>query len=262
MKHWFFCFFLLLTPLLGLYNGNPSAPDMPEEGIWISNDDWWGIKLGYEWDKVFEKRSKVKERQSSVRDRFDTYTSVTNQGVLTFNMSDRVELYGKLGVMKLGLGQCPIDGVQLAYQTDNQFLWTIGGRLILVYWDELVMGVSALYSGSFMRIDQILENGASRDASGARFKYNEWQVGIGFSREVGPFIPYIGLAYSSMHSNLYNIPADPNFAFRIADEELENREPFVLFIGIGLTNGKKVSLNLESRMIGEKAITLSGDIRF
>lgn len=260
MKLWIF---LLLTPaLFALYNGNPSLPNMPEEGIWSSNDAWWGIKLGYEWDRTFDKKVKVDGRESSIRERFDTYKSLKNQGTLTFNASDRFELYGKLGVMKIDLAQRPTDTVLMEYQTNSQFMWGVGGRIILVYWDEMVMGFNALYSGSFMRIDRIFQNGGSRRTSGARFKYAEWQLGVSFSREIGLFIPYVGLAYASMHSNLYNVPNDPNFSFQVADEDIKTGQPFLLLIGVGLTKIRGVSFNLESRMIGERAITLNGNIRF
>lgn len=255
-------FFLFSLPLFAIYNGNPSQPNMPELGIWISNDDWWGIKLGYEWDNTFEKRVKVEERHSSIRDRFDTYNSVTNFGVFTFNASDRFEVYGKLGAMKLELAGRPTDNVKLLYTTDNQLCWAVGGRIILVYWEEVVMGVNALYKGAFMKVTQIFENGAVRNAEGARFKYGEWQVGLSFSREIGPFIPYIGVAYASLFSTLYNVPEDPNFSFVVQDEELDNRQPFILLLGLGLTQGKSVGLNLESRLVGEKGVSLSGTIRF
>lgn len=249
-------------PLYALYNGNPSEPAMPELGLWISSDDWWGFKLGYQWDQTYEKRIKVEGRVSSIRERYDQYFSRKNEGLLIFNVSDRFEVYGKLGVMKLDLSQRPINAVKLDYHTDNQFLWGVGGRVILVYWEEVVMGVNALYSGSFMRISEIMENGEPRRTSGARFKYSEWQVGISFSREIGIFNPYIGLAYSSLNSRLYNIPDDSRFTTTIANEDLENREPFVLLMGLGLTKGKNVSINLESRLIGEKAISLTGALRF
>lgn len=262
MKIWTLVLTLLFTPLFALYNGNPSNPDMPEEGIWISNDYWWGFKLGYEWDYTFEKKIKVEERASSVRERFDTYCARKNEGALIFNVSDRFEIYGKLGVMKLDLTHRPTNTTKLDYFTDNQFLWGVGGRIILVYWEEIVMGVNGIYSGSYMRISEIIENGNPRCTSGARFKYSEWQVGVSFSREIGIFSPYIGLAYSSLYSSLYNIPSDPNFSTVISDEDLETREPFILLLGIGLTKGKNASINLESRLIGEKAISLTGNIRF
>ena len=235
---------------------------MPEIGIWISSDDWWGIKLGYEWDNTFEKRIKVEERITSIRERFDVYSTRKNEGALIFNVIDRFEVYGKLGTMKLDLSQRPTNTVKVDYHTDHQFLWGLGGRIILVYWEEMVMGVNALYSGSYMHLKEIVENGTPRSTSGARFKYSEWQVGVSFSREIGIFNPYIGVAYSSLNASLYNIPNDPNFSITISDEDLETREPFILLLGVGLTKERNICVNLESRLIGEKAISVTGVIRF
>ena len=257
-------FFLVVTslPLFALYNGNPAEPSMPETGLWISNDDWWGVKVGYLWDQTFEKRIKVRERISSVRERFDTYFSTKNEGILTFNVSDRVEIYGRLGAMKLKLSQRPTDFVKLDYQTDSQFLWGVGGRVILVYWNEMVMGVNALYTDSHMKISKLMENGNPRKTSGACFNYSEWQVGISLSREIGMLNPYIGLAYSSLNACLNHLPEDSRFSTRIADENLEAREPFVILLGLGLTKQRNVCLNLESRLLGERGISLSGQLRF
>jgi len=262
MKLLFASLLFFSSSIFALYNGNPSLPDMPELGLWVSNDNWWGIKVGYYWDNTFEKRVKIDDRESSINDRFDTYCSITNVGSLTFNVIDRFEFYTLLGAMKLDLAQRPIKGTRLQYQTDSQLMWGVGGRIILVYWEEMIMGVNALYCGSHLTIDRIIDNGIPRLSDGARLKYYEWQIGVSFSREIGPLIPYLGLAYASMRTNLYNVPNDPSYLFQIADEDLKNREPFILFLGVGLTKGQFVSFNLESRLVGEKAITLSGNIRF
>ncbi|NGX50673.1 MAG: hypothetical protein K1060chlam2_00522 [Chlamydiae bacterium] len=262
MRFWIAAFLFCSSPLLALYNGNPSLPDMPELGLWISNDDWWGFKVGYEWDDTFEKRVKVVDRVSSRNDRYDGFHAMKNIGTLTFNVIDRFEFYTFLGAMKIDLSQRPVRGTRLEYQTKRQMAWGLGGRIILVYWEKVVMGVNALYTGSHLTIDRILDNGIPRRSSGARLKYYEWQVGISFSREIGPLIPYLGIAYASMRSNLYNVPLDASFPFQIADEDLKNREPFILILGTGLTKGQFVSFNLESRLVGEKALTLSGHIRF
>ena len=262
MRLWYTVLLFFSFPLFALYNGNPSLPGMPELGLWISNDDWWGIKVGYEWDDTFEKRVKIDDRESSINDRYDTYCSIKNIGVLTFNVIDRFEMYGLLGAMKLDLSQRPIKGTRLQYQTDSQLMWGVGGRIILVYWEEMIMGVNALYCGSHLIVDQIFDNDIPRSASGARLKYYEWQLGVSFTREIGPLTPYLGLAYSSMRTNLYNIPIDPSFSFQVANEDLENREPFILLLGLGFSKGQFVSFNVETRLVGEKAVTLSGNIRF
>ena len=264
--------FLLLNlifslPLFALYNGNPSQPDMPELGLWISSDDWWGFKMGYQWDDTFEKRVKVEDPQTTAssiktKDLFDKYQAYKNFGVFTFNVIDRFEIYGELGTMKATLSARPLRTTRIQFETDSYLAWGVGGRIVLLYWEEMIMGVSALYNGSFLHLDRLIQNGTARRPKGARLSYHEWQVGVSFSREIGICIPYIGLAYASMRSCLKHLPSDPTFSFNLKDETLKNREPFIFFLGIGLTNGRIFALNLETRMVAEKAISLSADLRF
>ena len=257
-------------PLFALHNGNSSQPDMPELGLFISNDEWWGIKLGYQWDGTFEKRVKIEDSQTiliegkgkKIKDLFDQYQAYKNFGVLTFNVIDRFEVYGELGTMKAKLSARPLPAMQVQYETDSYLAWGAGGRIVLLYWEEMIMGVSALYNGSVLHVDRIIQNGAALQAKGLRMSYHEWQVGVSFSREVGIFIPYIGLAYASMRTCLRQLPFNLKVSFNTKDQTLKNREPFIFFLGVGLTKGHIFAFNLEVRMVAEKAVTLFGDLRF
>ena len=86
MKKLHALFLLLFTSLFAIHNGNPSEPNMPELGAFISCDEWWGFKLGYEWDYTFDKRVKIRDRKSSVRKRFDHYILTSNKAALTFDI--------------------------------------------------------------------------------------------------------------------------------------------------------------------------------
>ncbi len=251
---------LLATPLFALYNGNPSAPNMPELGLYIDNASWWGIKWGYQWDYTFNKWIKIDNPQKSkVRDVWDNYQAYKNFGVFTFNWIDRVEASAQLGAMSAQLATRPLPNIREGFETKEQMAWGAGGRIILVYWEELVMGVNAIYNGAFLDIDRITQNGALIPQTKARMSYHEWQVGINFSREIGPLIPYIGAAYASMRTHLKHLP-DP--LILSGRQTLKNRQPFMFLIGLGLTKGRIFALNIESRLSAEKAIALSGDLRF
>lgn len=249
-------------PLTALYNGNPSLPDMPEQGLFISGDQCLGMKLGYELDTTFSKRVKFDLEQKApkirMKDLLDTYHSTKQLGVITFNFIDRFEIYTLLGAMKLSMSQRPFGGSYVEYETDNEFIWGVGGRVVLVYWDEVILGVNARYNASHLDLSQLIINGAPVVTSDAKMEYHEWQLGMSFSREIGPFIPYVGVAYASMLSELKNLPIFDN-AERI---ELENRNPFLLLLGVGMTSGRMMNLNLEVRMLGERTLTASMDFRF
>lgn len=233
---------------------------MPERGLWATGDDWWGIKVGYELDGTFSKRIKIKKRKSSIKDLFDQYQSLKQFGVLTFNIIDRFEVYGLLGAMKIDMAQRPVRNIRVEYETDSQLIWGVGGRVVLVYWEEVIMGINARYNASHLKIDRLIVNAIPQNPKSANMHYHEWQVGGSFSREIGNMIPYIGLAYASQHSYLRSIPNTSVYSFR--DEKIKNRNPFVLLFGLGMTSGQAVNFNIETRLVGEMALTGSADLRF
>jgi major outer membrane protein len=233
---------------------------MPERGLWATGDDWWGIKVGYELDGTFSKRIKIKKRKSSIKDLFDQYQSLKQFGVLTFNIIDRFEVYGLLGAMKIDMAQRPVRNIRVEYETDSQLIWGVGGRVVLVYWEEVIMGINARYNASHLKIDRLIVNAIPQNPKSTNMHYHEWQVGGSFSREIGNMIPYIGLAYASQHSYLRSIPNTSVYSFR--DEKIKNRNPFVLLFGLGMTSGQAVNFNIETRLVGEMALTGSADLRF
>src|SRR5579862_7597158 len=51
--------FLAMLPsnaLLALYNGNPSAPLLPERGMWSSERGWLGVKAGYQFNDQYDRK--------------------------------------------------------------------------------------------------------------------------------------------------------------------------------------------------------------
>ena len=180
--------------------------------------------------------------------------------MLTFNIIDRFEVYGLLGAMKIDMAQRPVRNIRVEYETDSQLIWGVGGRVVLVYWEEVIMGINARYNASHLKIDRLIVNGIPQNPKSANMHYHEWQVGGSFSREIGNMIPYIGLAYASQHSYLRSIPNTSVYSFR--DEKIKNRNPFVLLFGLGMTSGQAVNFNIETRLIGEMALTGSADLRF
>ena len=227
----------------------------------------WGGSLAMSGDMVMSKRIKVKnektsqgeeeekDQKSGKPDHFDRYRTQKNFGILTFNMSDRVELYGKLGLMQLTLAATFTDSVRLKVKTQNAFTWGIGGRVILIYWKEVVMGVNAWYQHAGLGVNNLSQNGETIPTQRARVNYDEWQIGIGFSREIGMFCPYAGLAYAALFSSLRHLERYPSV-------KIKNRQPFILLLGVGITAEKAVAFNVESRLIGERAVTVTGQFRF
>jgi len=271
MKKVFFLVFLFFFNLIyGIYNGNPSEPDMPELGIHISNENWWGIKVGYLLDHTFSKKIDFSDPQTVAIYGIEQLTNdipatcqfQKNSAVLTFNIIDRVELFTHLGSMNITLSSFLKDSMSLSYKAKDQFFWGVGGRVILIYWAEVVMGVNALYQNAFLNSDSLSVNQKPLPSKGPSFRYKEWQLGISFSREIGMCIPYVGLAYASMDSSLHNLSKALITKPNLGNQTIGNSEPFILYLGVGLTNGQLFAINIESRLIGEQAISFFANLRF
>lgn len=271
MKGVFLLIYLLFfLPLHGLYNGNPFAPDIPELGVHISNENWWGIKIAYLLDDTFWKGVNFSDPQKvlalgsekMIGDFSGKCHLKKNSAVLTFNIIDRVELFTHLGTMNMNITSPLKDQMTLLYQSKNQFFWGVGGRVILVYWEEVVMGVNALYQSASLKMNSLSVNQNPLPPKGANISYKEWQVGLSFSRAIGIFVPYIGLAYASMDSRLNHLPGPSASIPKLESQKIDNREPFIVCLGVGLTKGQAFAINIESRMVGEQAIALFADLRF
>ena len=122
--------------------GDPSTPQLIEEGFFISRDSWIDVRAGYEGDFVADARMKQCEEGSG---RVDSYKQDTKSGALTINMLDRVDVYGIFGSSRTYSSwrySDPADNIHRAeIETFYQFLWAVGSRGILYEWGNTVLGM-------------------------------------------------------------------------------------------------------------------------
>jgi hypothetical protein len=180
--------------------------------------------------------------------------------MLTFNFSDRVEFFSGLGGMRSTLSQ-HIDADRVHYRTDTQFAWSIGGRTLLAYWNNLQFGLEASYLHFFPSIQAISVNGASFAKDNAQLQYHEWQVGAGISYHFWWLFPYIGAKYSNVKAQFMHLQS-LKFLFPKKEFTLDNEKQIGLVVGCGLSPERGFAINAEGRFIDETAFTVSADITF
>lgn len=222
---------LHLTTLSALFNGNPALPEIPEKGIFLPVECFGGVKVGGQADWVFK------------TDKHFSYQMY--QGVLTANFIDRVEVFASLGTMK-GKLTYPQN---ISFQTSYNSTWGIGGRVLLIYWNQLVMGANAQFQSAKLDITRRYENNVEFHPKDKHLHYNDWQVGVGFAYHLDWVVPYLGLCYHAPHISA-------------PDVSLDQQDPFSLYVGFTLTNDKYAEVTFEGRMVGENGISLSGNVRF
>ncbi|MCX6989933.1 MAG: hypothetical protein NTX49_02535 [Chlamydiae bacterium] len=244
-----------------LYNGNPSSPELPEDGFLIPKECWLGIKAGYQGDYVFSRSMIVHASDSSASHQINSFSSYMNSGTLTFDFANRAEFYGVLGSYKLKLSQRLDESTRVHFSSDPHIAGIIGLRAILATWGDTHLGADVKGFISYPEIESIEVNGSSVSSGSAKFSDREWQIGTSLSHQVFCFVPYIGLTYTHARLKATKLASLKSY-FPKEELRLNNKYSFGFVFGFGLTADTGFSCNLEARIIQEAAATLSADFRF
>lgn len=243
--------------------GNTSAPELIQEGFFISCDSWINFRVGYEGDFVADGRMKQYEQGHG---RVDTYQQDTNSGTVTLNILDRLDVYGVFGSSRTQADwrfQDDVAGTvtRIDMETKYNFLWGAGARAILYEWCNTSLGLGGRYSSANYRPVWLTADGVVQSVSGTHCSWREWQINLDVSYKIDLFTPYIGIKYSNARTKLkdFSIPISSDLT---GSNSFKNRVPVGLYVGCSLSTGQYFMLNIEGRLIDEEAVTVSGDFRF
>lgn len=243
--------------------GNTSAPELIQEGFFISCDSWMNFRLGYEGDFVADGRMKQYDQGHG---RVDTYEQDTNSGTVTINILDRLDVYGVFGSSRTQADwrfTDPATGTvtRIDLETKYCFLWGAGARAILYEWCNTSLGLGGRYSSCNYRPEWLTADGLVQSVDGSHFQWREWQINLDVSYKIDLFTPYIGVKYSNARTHMkdFSVPLSSSLT---GSNSFENRVPVGLYVGCALSTGKYFMLNIEGRLLDEEAVTISGDFRF
>jgi len=243
--------------------GNTSAPELIQEGFFISCDSWINFRVGYEGDFVADGRMKQSEQGHG---RVDTYQQDTNSGTVTLNILDRIDVYGVFGSSRTQADWRFTDAAagtvtRIDMETKYNFLWGAGARAILYEWCNASLGLGGRYSSANYRPVWLTADGVVQSVAGTHCRWREWQVNLDVSYKIDLFTPYIGIKYSNARTQMkdFSVPISSNLS---GSNTFKNRVPVGLYVGCSLSTGKYFMLNIEGRLIDEEAVTISGDFRF
>lgn len=249
--------------LNALYQSNPSLPEIIDKGFFLPEDLFLGIRAGYQHDQVFNRNLKAgKGADGKISKVYQLY----DQGVATFNFWDRAEVFGSLGAMSIFMNdRQKIKGshVQIELQSKYQFTWGAGVRGAVINWKDTTLGVSGSFQYCSPDVEWNTIEGASAPKA-EKFRYAEWQVGVGVSQTIDLFIPYIGVNYSKVDASIHGIKFNrtkiaPNFPTKF---KMRSRRHFGMVLGCDFSAQKYFDLGIEVQLISEQAFTLKADIRF
>ncbi|MBP9842161.1 MAG: hypothetical protein KBC64_07045 [Simkaniaceae bacterium] len=245
MKKYIIVLFILSSQLFALYNDNPSAPGLIENGLFFKKDDWIGIATQYEYSHVINRRLNG----------IDQFAYDLNQGTIVINLLKRFDLYGSLGAMKGAVSQTSPASRRLNYTTQSDLAWGAGARALVYQWNRFSIGLDGKFEHSYLRVSHLDINGTPVVLPHHRkMDYREWQIGLGFSYATPILIPYAVANYS-----LVGVHADlPDYVLY----STQNRRKFGLSLGTTVTNSEIFSLNIEARLVDELGMTVAGRFQF
>jgi hypothetical protein len=208
--------------------GNPAAPALLEEGVFIPDTSWCEPKVSYLQDFTFNCKLSPHSAKCD---------SIAELGAITYSMFECLDLSLILGS---GSNHLRVND-EIEFRTNGGLIWYGEGKLVLMEMKNTAIGLFGEGGGyNWMK-------GASSD-----LKMRFWSAGASITQRIGWFAPYLGVAV--LHSRWKITRAEETYRFL-------QQKPTGLFLGFTLGNSK-VGANAEWRVLMENALTLSLEMRF
>lgn len=245
-----------------LYIGNVASPEIIEEGMFLSKDYWMAIKAGYQGDYTADRKMQA---YRGARGSVDQFKTITNQGVLTINFADRVELYANAGVMNFFISHRPkYDFKQREYQSDGHTTWGYGGRGVILHWRNTVFGlVGAMqYTDAHFKWESINGKTSEQNYHKTRIHYNEWDLGASIAQRIEILTPYFSVEYSRVRAHIKNV-APPLRSSGINDQfKMKNRIYVGMALGCTVSMGSYFDMNVEARLVDQLSFSAAANVKF
>ena len=239
---------------------SPNAASIHTDGVFFCDDcSCWSLRAGFRGDYVFDR--KLSTNQSSQLT-MECHSIFANEAVLTFNLWDRLDIYGLVGAATQSLVtsfQIPgRGGINVESSTSAKTIWGVGARATILEHNFNCYGTS--YLGADINYENIgssyantaIFNGApSPLPTGPMVTYEELQVSVQVGHRISILTPYIGAKWSNARAVCQEIYGAAN-----------HKNHWGYAVGVLLIDAGRMSVTAEARFIDEKAMTIMGEFRF
>lgn len=253
-----FCF--CFTQVNALYFGNILEPEIIDQGMVLSKDNWMGLKVGYQGDFVFDRKLRTKDGCSG---RIDEFQIFLQQGLIALDFADRAQFYGTVGAANLYFTHRPdSDQKRREYQNGADFTWGVGARGVLASWGNTSLGIDAAIQYANMVTKWETIDGVSY-SNKVNVNYMEWQGGLAVAHKIDILIPYFAVKYSSVQGKVKNLP--PALLIPPSESnhfELRERTCVGCAIGATVSMGTIFDANVEISFIDEEALFVAANLKF
>ncbi|MGR3973827.1 MAG: hypothetical protein QRY72_04600 [Candidatus Rhabdochlamydia sp.] len=229
--------------------GNPSAPQITFQGLFLEDDAFAGAKLGYE-KRVISNRELFIKAPLNVT--LSEASLMKDLGTLTLNYLDRLEIHGSLGSVQGKLAYLlPLSFDQEVYVLKQGYLAGCGGKLLLSQWGNCVLGMDGKVEWLYPHVSSVI----SKSQDLLSLHAFEWQTALAVSYTTEWLTPYIGTKYSSFKATLESHGIDSPL-------HLRSSHRWGMSIGFTLSPGTLFDVSFESQLIDEEGWMVGGNLRF
>lgn len=255
----FFLFFL--STIHASFVGSPASSGLVECGACFSDANRFSVRVGYETDFVFDGLMEKKDGGQMI----DSFEQKNFLASLVFNFGNRFDFYGSLGQSQFDLDYRIFLDTGEAFVVDAKshyrLSWSIGTSMILLDYQCMQIGWGIRYLEACPDLVSLSLNGEALSVNSSYLHYKSLDTSIGLAFQTGFLVPYVAFHYRNAKATLYSLESP------IVDDgsnvlKMEEKNPYGLAIGVSITNKKQMALTIESRVLSEEALTISGTFRF
>lgn len=242
-----------------LFVGNPSEPTFFQQGVILEETSKYSLRTGYLSEYVFD---------AMFLDEFDTtFTSRSNAtlstyaGMAIFSLFSRWDIYAIMGASKLTMDEI--------IETNRTLSWSFGSKATLWQGKVVSIGIDAKFFGTNQKPDYFCVNGRVRPIEPPfKFELRQFQAAALAGFQMGYFVPYFGITYlwskitPTPVPGILVFPELNNLKIEFDSEPMINHKKIGGVFGATLVQEEQMTLNVEARIIDEKAINISGELRF
>ncbi len=223
------------------------------------------IKGSFDAEFVFDKELHVNPDLQDAEIKGQWYMAKLGTTIL-----NRVEPYVKIGFSKLET-RWKHNNQQISVDGDYGFAWGGGIKAnILELWG-IRLTLDSQYRTTDLDIKTATVNSTSIDVSSPKFKVEEWQAGLFFSKKFEiPLkwqsiyvVPYTGAVYADSNVDAsFKNPSAPGTDYSLFEANNKKLYGFVLGCDIMPNLGSSFIYSLELRLLDEIALSLGGTMKF
>jgi major outer membrane protein len=283
---------LITTPALqALPVNNPIEASLYTDGIiWCEQEcrpcrswcDALSLRAGFWGDYVFNRNLETKSSSTinnvtavfAEGDAIQKFSIYKNQGVLTLNYCNWLDIFGVVGVANFEQYANPLyfnqyRGTALIFY-DPAVSYGGGARMTVWECGCFGFGIEGQYFGAAPKLSSFtyqLDAQVNYPQNVKASSYNEWQVGFGTSYRLEGYgnalVPYVAVKFAGVKFTQYNsvyFCGDGNDS--LSQGDLKNSRTVGFAVGMTATSIDKGGITVEGRFADETAVFVNGEIRF